>query len=254
VHGCADRHGRSATDGLRFHDRHRPIREEATVRAAGGGLDMAEPGVFEVMYTMRAMRRLKPDAVPLELIRKVIEAGTQAPSGQNTQPWRFLVLTEPADKQFVQQRYYAAMKLRFGNVKLDPNDPSPIVRTWRAAQYLAEHLHETPVLLFVCGRRDWPAAIPEQYRTYKAPPSYGSVYPCAQNMLLACRALGLGASLTTAHVLFEEELQERFGVPDEYGMVAMLPIGYPKGRFGSVTRTRGEELTYYGRWGSHAHE
>jgi len=68
--------------------------------------------------------------------------------------------------------------------------------------------------------------------------------------LLACRALGLGASLTTAHVLFEDELQQRFGVPDDYGMVAMLPIGFPKGKFGPVSRTPAEDLTYFGRWGS----
>jgi nitroreductase len=210
---------------------------------------MSQMGIFETIYSLRSMRRLKTDPVAPETIRKIMEAGTQAPSGQNTQPWRFLVVTDADDKLFVKERYHAAMRARFGDIALDPADRSPIVRMWRAAQYLAEHLHEAPVLLFICGLRDWPAAISAEHRVGKAPPSYGSIYPCTQNMLLACRALGLGASLTTAHVLFEDELQKRFGVPDDYGMVAMLPIGYPQGKFGPVTRAPVEDVAYYGRWG-----
>ena len=83
----------------------------------------------------------------------------------------------------------------------------------------------------------------------KAPPSYGSLYPCIQNILLACRALGLGASLTTMHAIFEDELAQHLGVPDDYGMVAIIPIGYPRGKFGGVSRRPIEELTYYDRWG-----
>jgi nitroreductase len=114
--------------------------------------------------------------------------------------------------------------------------------------YLAEHFHEVPVLLLVCGMRDWPIAVPPEERVGKAPPSYGSVYPCIQNILLACRGLGLGASLTTAHMIFHDELVARLGVPDSYGIVAILPIGYPQGKFGPVERRPAEEFTYFDRW------
>lgn len=211
---------------------------------------MDEMGVFETIHSLRAVRRLKPDPVPPELIRKVLTAGTQAPSGQNTQPWTFLVVQDPKTKKFIQERYHRAMMKRFGDfIPLLDKVDSADARNLKAAMHLSEHLHETPVLIIVCGKRDWPAAIREEHRIGKAPPSYGSIYPCIQNILLACRALGLGASLTTAHMLFEDELAKHLGVPDDYGMVAVIPIGYPRGKFGPVSRRPVEEVTYYDRWG-----
>ena len=214
---------------------------------------MDDIGLFETIHSMRAMRRLKPDPVAEELIEKVLAAGTQAPSGQNTQPWRFLVLRDPKPKAFVQRGYHAAMMKRFGQFipHLEGVD-TPDARNMRAAIHLAEHMHEAPILLAVCGQRDWPAAIPEAQRVGKAPPSYGSLYPCIQNILLACRGLGLGASLTTAHMLFEDELANELGVPDEFGIVAIIPIGYPRGKFGPVRRRPAAELTYYDHWGAAA--
>jgi nitroreductase len=211
---------------------------------------MKDPGLFEVMHGTRSMRRLKPDAVPLELIRRVLESGTKAPSGQNTQPWAFVVVQDAARKRFIQERYHHGMVSRFGAFKPEPNDRSPLVRNFRAAMHLAEHMHEAPVLLLVCGRRDWPAVVPKEKRVGKAPPSYGSIYPCVQNILLACRGLGLGASLTTTHMLFEEELSKHLEIPDTYGIVAILPIGYPIGRFGSVSRRPAAEVTHFDRWGN----
>lgn len=210
---------------------------------------MSDIGLFEAINTLRSMRRLKPDPVPLELIRKVLDAGTKAPSGQNTQPWVFVVVQDSEEKKFIQERYHKAMMYRFGAMLPKPDDRSPQARIARAAVHLAEHLHEVPVLLLVCGRRDWPAAIPREQRTGKAPPSYGSIYPCVQNILLSCRALGFGATLTTMHMFFEKELHERFGIPETYGVVVMIPIGYPEGKFGPISRRPAAEVTHFDRWG-----
>ena len=209
-----------------------------------------ELGVFETMHSMRAMRRLKPDPVPTEMVRKIIDAGIRAPSGQNLQAWAFVVLREADNKKFFQERYYKAMVDRFGDrLKPKEDDKSSFAKTARAAIHLAEHMHEAPVLLLICGKRDWPFAIPPEKREGKAPPSYGSLYPCVQNILLSCRALGLGASLTTMHQMFEDELQERLGIPLEYGVVATIPIGFPTGKFGPVRRRPAPEVTYFDRWG-----
>ncbi len=210
----------------------------------------AEPGIFEIIDTTRAMKRLKPDPVPLELLRKVLDAGTRAPSGVNTQPWEFVVVRDAATKKWIQERYLHFTRARFGApVEALEEVDTPHARMLRTVMHLAEHLHEVPVLLFVCGHRDWPAAVPVEKRTGKAPPPYGSIYPCAQNILLACRAVGLGASLTTIHHMFEEELAQHLGVPDGVSLVAMLPIGFPEGRFGPVTRKPAHELTHFDRWG-----
>lgn len=209
---------------------------------------MTDPGLFEVINSTRSMRRLKADPVPMEMIWQILEAGTKAANGQNTQPWSFLVLTEPDAKRFVQQRYHAVFEKNFGARRPAPENHSASARSIRAALYLADHMHEAPVLLFVCGRRDWPFAVAAENRVGLAPPSYGSTYPCVQNILLACRGLGLGATLTTLHQLYEADLHERFAIPDEYGIVAMIPIGFPIGKFGPVRRNPVREITHFEKW------
>ena len=206
--------------------------------------------LFETIYSLRAMRKLKTDPVPPELIERIIEAGTQAPSGMNTQPWAFLVVTDPAAKQFFGSRYDYWLRERFGAQLASMDLHSPMGRTTQAALHLAEHMHEAPVLLMACGKRDWPFAVPAAARVGKAPPSHGSIYPAVQNMLLAARGLGLGASLTTMHQMFEDELHAYFGIPENYGVVAVLPIGWPRGRFGAVRREPVSAKTHYEKWGA----
>lgn len=209
----------------------------------------ADPGLFETIHTLRAMRRLKPDPVPDAVIQKILAAGTCAPSGQNLQRWAFLVVTDPAGKRFFGERYDYWMRDRFSSLLSHVNDPTPDGRLMKAAMHLSEHLHEAPVLLFCCGKRDWPFVVPAESRVGLAPPSYGSIYPCVQNILLACRGLGLGASLTTMHQMFEPEMHEFFGIPLTHGVVAVIPIGYPQGNFGPVRRAPAETKTHFNRWG-----
>lgn len=207
------------------------------------------PEFFDLVGNVRAMRRLKPDPVPLELIHKVLNAGVQAPSGQNLQPWAFVLLSEAEGKKWFADHYAQAMEDRFG-LPIDParREGMKIGRQLKALFYQIDHLHEAPYLLLVCGKRDWPFKVAEEDRVGLAPPNYGAVYPCVQNILLACRAVGLGAALTTMHQVFEDELHERFRIPEEYGVVVTMPIGWPMGKFGPVTRTPAEDVTHYERW------
>lgn len=197
------------------------------------------------------MRRLRPDPVPRAILRKVLTAGTQAPSGQNTQPWAFLVIEDPVGKRWFADRYTAAIESRFGGTfKVDPDSSSRRARQLRALRYQMDHMHTFPLLLVVCGVRDWPFRVPEEERVGLAPPNYGAVYPCVQNILLACRAVGLGAALTTMHQVFEAEMCAHFEIPDEYGVVVTMPIGYPIGHFGPVRRRPAEDVTFFDKWGT----
>ncbi len=208
-----------------------------------------ELSAFEAMHTMRAMRRLKPDPVPDEVVRELLDTAIRAPSGQNTQRWAFVVLRDPETRRFFGERYRDWIYKLLGDRVPDPADDSKGARLLRAAVHLGDHMSETPVIVLACGKRDWPFAVPPDKRVGKAPPSYGSVYPAVQNLLLACRARGLGASLTTAHQMFETELMDYLGIPEEYGVVAAIPIGYPEGRFGPVTRQPVGTVTHFDRWG-----
>lgn len=204
---------------------------------------------FDLVGNVRAMRRLKPDPVPFELIEKVLTAGVQAPSGQNLQPWAFVVIGDPERKKWFAERYAAALEPRFGPLT-DPARRESAGRQMRAIYYQIDHMHEAPYLILVCGKRDWPFKVPQSERVGLAPPNYGAVYPCVQNMLLACRALGLGAALTTMHQVFEDELHEYFEIPDEYGVVVTMPVGWPIGKFGPVSRRPALETTHFDRWGN----
>ncbi len=204
---------------------------------------------LDLVGNMRAMRRLKPDPIPMELIRKVLDAGVKAPSGMNLQPWGFLLIRDPDSRRWFGEQYKKAMLSRFVGFEAAEDDPSPNARAYRAVRYQMDHMHEAPLILLACGKRDWPFRVPEHERVGLAPPNYGAIYPCVQNILLACRALGLGAALTTMHQVFEAELIKRFEIPAEYGVVVSIPIGYPMGNFGPVRRKPAEAVTYFDKWG-----
>lgn len=209
------------------------------------------PEFFDLVGQVRAMRRLKPDPVPLALIRQVLDAGVQAPSGMNLQPWAFVLIQDPGRKKWFAERYAAAIqsRMKLSRERIEQGR-SGNDRTLKALLYQMDHLHEAPYLLLVCGKRDWPFKVPERERVGLAPPNYGAVYPCVQNILLACRAVGLGAALTTMHQVFEDDLHAEFEIPEEYGVVVTMPIGWPMGKFGPVRRKPAAEVTYFDRWGA----
>jgi nitroreductase len=199
--------------------------------------------LFEVIRTTRSMRRLKPDPVRPELIRQILEAGVCAPSGGNMQRWRFLVVQDAEIKRTVGAYYkrawddVVAPRYRAGT-------PAPgmsqdrFQRLLAAAEYLAAQIHEAPVWIVPCLQGDAPT------RT-----AGSSIYPAVQNMLLAARAHGLGATLTTLYLSFEKETEAALGLPADWHSYAILPIGYPIGRFGPVRRAPLEEVVYMDRWG-----
>ncbi len=216
-----------------------------------------EIGLFEAMATTRAMRRLKPDSVPEPLLRRVIEAGTHAPNGGNRQAWHFVLVRNAEAKRMIQERYQSALgqyveagmkAIADGRLVIAEEEMEERMRIARAGLHLAEHLAEVPVLLFVCIDRS--SAIEIAGSAGEASGVYASIYPAVQNVLLACRGLGLGAVLTTLHLLFEADLKERLGIPPEVHVAAMIPIGYPQGKFGPVKRRPPEEVTHWDRWGA----
>ena len=206
---------------------------------------VAEPDIFEAMRTQRAMRRLKPDPVPEALIRKMIWAATRAPNGGNVQPWRFMVVGDAAKKRALQQIYIDQWTPYLKNYDLD----APMDEERRASMrlslergtYLAEHLHEAPWIIIPCG---FLLAV----NTGIA--SGSSIYPAVQNLMLAGRALGLGTVLTTLHRHNEGAVRELLGIPENAHTAALIPVGWPIGRFGEGPRLPVEAVTYWDSWGT----
>jgi nitroreductase len=199
-----------------------------------------EIGLFEAMYSQRAIREFKPDPVPDELVRRLIEAATKAPSGSNRQDWRFLVIRDSETKRKIGEYYNQARSSRYGAGAPASNVPA---RRRAASDYMSEHLHEVPVLILACIQHNGGPTNMSRG---------GSIYPAVQNILLAARGLGLGSVITSLHKRYENEIKELLGIPEDVETAALLPIGFPAegARYGPTRRAPVEEVTFYDRWGN----
>jgi nitroreductase len=195
--------------------------------------------LFEAMRTQRALRRLRPDPVPDELIWKVLEAATGAPSGGNLQPWNFIVIRDAASKRRLHELYLDGMQhvTRPSGAALAKSSDA---RMGRSARYLAEHLAEAPVLILATVRLADVAST--------TPPG-ACIYPAVQNLMLAARALGLGTTLTTLHRHREKDVVELLGIPPGIETMALIPLGWPLDRHGPTRRKPAGEIAFWERWG-----
>ena len=197
--------------------------------------------LYEAMSTLRAVRKLRPDPIPDDVLGRVLQAACWAPTGGNQQPWKVVVATDPDVKAGLQaiyrpewQRYSAGFLGRM------EGQPDEVVEPWRriaaAGDHLADHLHEVPAILVFCANPD-AMAITDAKLDRVSMVGGGSVYPAVQNAMLACVAEGLGCTLTTLHCLREPEVKELLAIPQRWATVALVPIGYPVGRgHGPITR------------------
>jgi nitroreductase len=215
---------------------------------------VSELGVYEAMRTTRAVRRLRSDPIADDVLRRVLEAATWAPTGGNVQPWRVIAVRDPAKKRALQELYlplweaYASAH-RGRLAGAPPAARERQERMLRAADHLARHLHEAPVILVFCFE---PASMAITDAGLGRPCVVGgaSVYPSVQNALLACRAEGLGCTLTTLLCAKEPEVKTLLGIPDGFGTCAHVPIGWPAGRGHGPLRRRGVgELAFADAWG-----
>lgn len=224
---------------------------------------MTEIGLFEAMYTARALRRLKPDAVPEALITKVLDAAVRAPSGGNAQNWVFIVVRDAAQRRRLGEVYRKASdevaEIYAARGRPDHMTEEQYRRLMDGGRYLWEHLAEAPVLLVPClKKRDMPPrqALPEGVaRRYDIHLAYqerirgASIYPAIQNIILACRALGLGTLITTNHILYEDDVRAILHLPDDVFTFALMPVGYPLGKYGPLARRPVAEVAFADRWG-----
>jgi nitroreductase len=225
---------------------------------------MPEIGLFEAIYSARSLRRLKPDPVPEALITKILDVGIRAPSGGNAQNWAFIVVRDAEQRQKLGAIYRKASDIAEA-VYAARGRPAHLTerqfaRLMATGAHLWQHMGEAPVLLLPCGRR--PALPPrdalppdiaarwEDEMAYAEGIRGASIYPAVQNIILACRALGLGTVITTNHIRCEDEVKALLGIPEDVATFALMPIGWPLDRFGPLTRRPLAEITHADRWGA----
>ncbi|HZQ31973.1 MAG TPA: nitroreductase family protein [Mycobacterium sp.] len=218
-----------------------PTADEAIAR-----LDMP---LIDAMMTQRAVRRLRPDPVDDAVVLKCIELALRAPTGSNGQNWEFVVVKDSTVKEQLANRYRQAWSL-YGGIgrRVAANDQS-MTKILRAVQWQVDHFTELPVLVVPCLRGG--GRLPYVPMPFAAETSFfGSIYPSVQNLLLAARAMGLGASLITLPLWSVTSARRILGLPLTVTPCCVVPLGWPRGRYGPTTRKPVEEVAHLDTYGN----
>ncbi|MGV0624634.1 nitroreductase family protein [Mycolicibacter minnesotensis] len=208
------------------------------------GLNMP---LAEAMRSQRAIRKLHFEPVDEGLLREVLSLALKAPTSSNSQDWAFVVVNDAEQKRRLVRDYQRAFKL-FGWFARRAAPDEPTRRQLRVSDWQREHYHQMPTLVVACYRRTL------QHRPVGRPllrvtSFYGSVYPAVQNLLLACRAVGLGASLQTLPLWLVRSTRRVLELPPEMVPVCIIPIGWARGRYGPTQRPPIEEVVHIDRFG-----
>jgi nitroreductase len=223
---------------------------------------MSDIGVFEAIRSARSLRRLKPDPVPEALITKILDAAIHTPSAGNAQNWAFIVVRDAEQRKKLGLIYRKASDIAAAFYRARGRPAHLSAEQWQrmmsAGAYLWNHLGEAPVLLVPClKQRDLPPAgdlAPEIQAEYQNEIEYldrirgASIYPAVQNIILACRALRLGAVITMNHLRCESEVKSVLGLPAEVQTFALMPIGCPLDKFGPLRSRPLNEVAYADHW------
>ncbi|WP_158931953.1 nitroreductase family protein [Acidisphaera sp. S103] len=218
--------------------------------------------LFEVIYSARAMRRFKLDPVPEALLTRILDAAIQAPSAGNSQNWSFVVVRASDTRRKLGEIYAKASEIAEA-MYAARGKPAHLTegqfnQMMTSGAHLWAHMGEAPVILIPCLRK--PVVPPvealslEMQDRHEAEIAYverirgASIYPAIQNLILACRALGLGTTITTNHLRCEDEVRTLLRIPDDFDSFAMMPIGWPVNPFGLLSRRPLREVVHADSW------
>lgn len=206
--------------------------------------------LVDALVTQRAVRRVLPDPVDPAIVRRCIELALEAPTGSNGQNWEFVVVTDEATKARLQVQYRRAWSL-YGKAgeRVRGDDPQT-AKILRSVRWQVEHFTEIPVLVVACLRGGKVPYVPMP--SIASSSHYGSVYPSVQNLLLAARAIGLGASLITLPLWSVTVARRILGLPLTVEPCCIVPLGWPRGRYGPKARRPVDAVIHHERYGTAA--
>jgi nitroreductase len=187
----------------------------------------------EAIFTQRSIRRFRPDPIPLDDVRLLLEAAVKAPNGGNAQIARFLVVDDRERIREFGALYREAWWAKRHDEGFQRFEDLP--SRYHAAAGLADSMVDVPCIVFALALHNGPA---------------DCVIPAVQNLMLAARAIGIGSVPTTLHPSVLARFREMFDVPDDVGFHFCIPLGHPRGNFGPTNRKPTSETTFLNRWGA----
>ncbi len=231
--------------------------------------------LFDILYSCRAMRRFKPDPIPESVLLELVDAALQAPSGSNAQNWTFIIVRDRAQKERIAATWRPTWDFyleTFAKAEARPGeDVAARDRMIAVGTQMVTHMADVPAIICVGVKRDEALA-----KVLASPKTLGAAirhlglggalklvtngtrtsaiadgstaYPAVQNLLLAARTLGLGAVLTTPHFFVPGAFEQVLGIPKTVTLAAIIPVGYPLGKFGAVTRPPATAVVSWDRY------
>jgi nitroreductase len=200
--------------------------------------------LYEALYTTRSMRRVKPDPIPDDVLKSMLDAAIRSPSGSNSQNWRWLTVTDRSTMQKL-GRLYAEAWIELNETiykgkraEAEASGNESIKRIYSSSQWLADNFGDSPLVVLPYHRND---------------PTGASIYPAVWSLMLSARSFGVGTTLTTVLGIFrQKEVADLLGVPLDKGWqnAAAIPCGYPLGRWGVAKRAPVQDVVYEERWGN----
>ena len=206
-----------------------------------------EMPLAEAMTTQRAIRRLKPDPVDDALVLQLIELALKGPTAQNQQQWEFIVVKDPEVKRKLGRMNRIMWRLYRPFARRAARNDVKAEKLNRATEWGVEHFEDVPVYVVACFRGNRFAFPP-----VVAASTYGSIFPAVQNLLLAARAVGLGANINTMPLWSNFAARRILGLPFGLTPCVMIPLGWPIGRYGPTTRRPVGEVTSLDQYGNRA--
>ena len=216
---------------------------------------MSAESLYELMSTQRAIRRLRPDPIPDDVLQRIMQAAAWAPSGGNQQPWRMVMVHDRALKTRLGELYTrrwdafaSGYRKRFTDAPEAERQLQE--RTIAAGDHLARHMGDCPVVAVVCFNPQF-MAVTDADQDRVSVVGGGSVYLAVQNLMLACQAEGVGCVLTTLLCMDEPAVRDLLGIDPDWYTAAAVPMGYPvAGGYGPTARKPVSELFYRDAWGT----
>lgn len=216
-----------------------------TTASTGFDLDQTD----ELLSTTRAVRkRLDLDRpVEQDVILECLRLGIQAPTGGNTQRWRWLIVDDPDKRRGLAELYRRSFRpyMEARRAEAEAAGREAVTAVAESSIYLADNLERVPVHVIPCQLD----RVSERPSVAEAAGYYGSILPGVWNFMLALRSRGLGSAWTTLHLVYEQEAAELLGIPDTVTQAALIPVAYYTGdSFKPAKRRPIEEITYRNGW------
>jgi len=214
----------------------------------------------DAIYGLRATRIYHDKPVPDAVLDEILEASTMACSSGNTQPWEFVVVTDPELKRQIQVEMkdaFAVIDAERAQTEEQLTDSSGRSVTGRAA---VEHLDKVPAIVVVCWNPERGIRMKGEYaeepdgtlrETREIPGGRGiSLFQACQNMMLAARAHGVSSLFTSFFFLKKNEIKEILGIPPRIFMECAIFLGYADEKLGMPKRLPVPQVSHRNRWGN----